>query len=174
VTGPIGYAGWLRAVVLAALCLGVPFAATAQSTERGAVTNLPVPRFVSLKAASGNIRRGPSLTHKIDWVLTRRGMPLEITAEYGNWRRVRDKDGAGGWMHYALLSGNRTVIFEQDLVALRARPESEANVKAYIEAGVVGRLNSCELDWCRITAEKYTGWVEKTALWGVAPEEIKE
>ena len=58
------------------------------------VTNLPLPRYVSMKAAEGNVRRGPSLTHRIDWVFKRRGMPLQITAEYGNWRKVQDRDGA--------------------------------------------------------------------------------
>ncbi|NNF73231.1 MAG: aspartyl-trna synthetase, partial [Rhodobacteraceae bacterium] len=89
-------------------------AALAEQT-RGPVTNLPLPRFVSLKASEGNVRRGPSLSHRIDWVFTRRDMPLEITGEYGHWRRVRDRDGAGGWMHYSLLSGARTVIVAQDM-----------------------------------------------------------
>ncbi len=61
--------------------------------ERGSVTNLPIPRYVSLKASKANARRGPSLSHRIDWVFTRRHMPLEIYGEYENWRRVRDIDG---------------------------------------------------------------------------------
>lgn len=65
----------------------------------GSVTNLPLPRFVSMKAVEGNVRRGPSLAHRIDWVFTRRDMPLEIVAEYGHWRRVQDRDGLGGWIH---------------------------------------------------------------------------
>ncbi|CAN0582077.1 unnamed protein product, partial [Ectocarpus sp. 12 AP-2014] len=65
--------------------------------SRGPVTNLPMPRYVSMKAAEGNVRRGPSRAHKIDWVFKRRGMPLMITAEHGHWRRVQDRDGAGGW-----------------------------------------------------------------------------
>jgi len=138
------------------------------------VTNLPLPRFVSLKAAEANMRRGPSLTHKIDWVLTRRGMPLEVIAEYGHWRRVRDKDGAVGWVHYSLLSGTRSVIVEKDLVGLRARPEADAMTKAYLEAGVVASLGECDPDWCRIAADGYKGWVEKTAIWGVAPDEVRE
>ena len=47
----------------------------------GCVTNLPLPRFVSLKGDEGNARRGPGLTHRIDWVFTRPGMPLMITAK---------------------------------------------------------------------------------------------
>ena len=73
--------------------------------KRGPVTNLPLPRYVSLKASKANVRRGPSRTHRIDWVFTRKSMPLQITAEYGHWRRVRDIEGAGGWVHYSLLSG---------------------------------------------------------------------
>ena len=69
-----------------------------------------------MKAAEGNVRRGPSLTHRIDWVFKRRGMPLQITAEYGNWRKVQDRDGAGGWVHYALLSGVRTVLIESEML----------------------------------------------------------
>nr|WP_317962976.1 SH3 domain-containing protein [Phaeobacter italicus] len=141
---------------------------------RGPVTNLPLPRFVSMKAAEGNVRRGPSLTHKIDWVFKRRGMPLEITAEYGHWRRVRDRDGAGGWVHYALLSGARTVLVEEDMLTVRARPEVNAPVTAAFEMGVVARLGKCHLDWCSISAGGYRGWAPKEKLWGVAPDELRD
>ncbi|HCB53417.1 MAG TPA: hypothetical protein DEP41_06200, partial [Rhodobacter sp.] len=26
-------------------------------------------------------------------------------------------------------------------------------------------------DWCKLTLEGYKGWIEKTALWGVSPDE---
>ena len=39
------------------------------------------PRYVSLKASEANVRRGPSLTHRIDWVYKRRAMPLRVTAD---------------------------------------------------------------------------------------------
>ncbi len=160
------------AVIGTVLWLSMGCGAVAQ--ERGAITGLPLPRFVSLKASEGNMRRGPSLTHRIDWVLTRRGMPLEITAEYGHWRRVRDKDGAGGWVHYSLLSGVRTVIIERDLLPLYVKADAQTQVQAYVEAGVVARLGECVALWCRITADGHRGWADKTALWGVNPAEIRE
>jgi SH3-like domain-containing protein len=141
---------------------------------RGPVTNLPLPRYVSLKSSEGNVRRGPSLTHRIDWVFKRRDMPLQITGEYGHWRRVRDRDGAGGWMHYALLSGVRTVIVEVDLTPLRAQPNPEAPVRAYAEAGVIAELDACRQLWCRIIADGSKGWVLKSALWGVETDEIRD
>ncbi|MEM1431550.1 MAG: SH3 domain-containing protein [Pseudomonadota bacterium] len=151
-----------------------PIPGPVPETVRGPVTNLPLPRFVSLKSDEGNVRRGPSLSHRIDWVYTRRAMPLEVTAEFGHWRRVRDRDGAGGWVHYALLSGARSVLVEEDMVALRQHPRSDARVLARAEAGVVARLGPCDPDWCRISAGRERGWVQKSALWGVAPEELRD
>ncbi|MGR3660973.1 MAG: SH3 domain-containing protein [Paracoccaceae bacterium] len=163
-----------RVVGVSIAILALAFGWSAVAAERGSVTNLPLPRYVSLKASEGNVRRGPSLTHKIDWVFKHRNMPLEVTAEFGHWRRVMDKDGAGGWVHYSLLSGVRTVIVEEDLLAIRAKPDTETVVKAYVEAGVVARLGKCDPVWCRITADGYKGWVDKAALWGVGSDEIRE
>lgn len=140
----------------------------------GPETNLPLPRYVSLKSDEGNVRRGPSLTHRIDWVFVRRGMPLQVTGEYGHWRRVIDREGIGGWVHYALLSGSRTVIVDEAILDVLARPLIDAQVVAQFEAGVVARLGECTTDWCRITAGGYRGWVPKTALWGVEPDELRD
>lgn len=142
--------------------------------EFGPETNLPLPRFVSLKAAEANVRRGPSLSHRIDWVFQRRGMPLQVVAEYGHWRRVIDRDGLGGWVHYTMLSGARTVIVDEDMLPLRNRPKPDALENARLEVGVIARLNECERDWCRLNAGGYKGWAPKHVLWGVLPEELRD
>lgn len=142
--------------------------------SKGAVTNLPIPRFVSLKTQEGNARRGPSLTHRIDWVFTHAGMPLRVTAEYENWRRIEDQEGAGGWIHYTLLSGVRTVMVMEDMVELRDSPDRSAQAVAQAERGVIGRVLECNEDWCRISASGEKGWLRKTAVWGVDPGEIIE
>jgi len=159
---------------LLAVLLMSPLAPQAQAADRGSVTNLPLPRYVSIKSGEVNVRRGPSLTHRVDWVFTREDMPVEITAEHGHWRRVRDRDGAGGWVHYSLLSGTRTVIVDQDMLALHSRPDPAAPANAHLEQGVVARLDNCTPDWCRLSAGGYRGWAPKTALWGVKPDEVRE
>ena len=161
------------AALVALVLAGVAGSALADDT-RGSVTNMPIPRFVSLKAPEGNVRRGPSLSHRIDWVFTRRAMPLMVTDEYGHWRRVQDIEGAGGWMHYSLLSGARTVMVTEDMAPLRIKPDDRSPINAHAEAGVIGRLGACGLDWCRIRADGERGWVRKSALWGVMPEAIRE
>lgn len=145
-----------------------------QDPNRGSVTNMPLPRYVSLKTDKGNARRGPGLTHRIDWVFTRAGMPLRITAEYEHWRRVEDQDGVGGWVNFSLLSGVRSVLVTQDMAEFHSAPEEASDVVLQAEAGVVAKLLECGLDWCRLSADGEKGWVRKAALWGVDPEEIVE
>lgn len=142
--------------------------------DPGSASNLPVPRFVSLKTSEGNARRGPSLSHRIDWVFKHPNMPLQVVAEYGHWRRVIDQDGAGGWVHYALLSGVRTVRITEDMVALRKLADPTSPVNAYAEAGVIARLGKCTDTWCQVTVEGVKGWVERGILWGLMPGEIRE
>lgn len=156
---------WVRRVAGGAV-LSAALALTGMAQEAGPVTGLALPRFVSLKATEGFARRGPARSYRVDWIFRRQGMPLRVVAEYGHWRRVEDRDGVGGWMHYALLSGMRTVIVEAGMAPLRSAPRPEATPAAYAEAGVIARLDECRAGWCRITAEGARGWVREDEVWG--------
>ena len=101
-------------------------------------------------------------------------MPLRITGEYEHWRRIEDSEGAGGWVHYSLLSGVRSVLVTQDMAQFHDRADANAPVAFQTELGVIGRLMECSLDWCRVNVQGEKGWVQKTALWGVDPGEIIE
>ncbi len=158
-----------KSLLIAAVVALLPV--TLMAEERGPVTNLPMPRFVSMKTTEGYVRRGPSRTHRIDWIFKHPGIPLEITAEHGHWRRVRDRDGMGGWMHYSLLSGSRTVLIETDLLELRRSPLPDAPVVAQLELGVVARVRECDGAWCELAVQGYKGWAPKSHLWGVRPDE---
>ncbi len=148
--------------------------AVPESPRVGRETKLPLPRFVSLKTDEGNVRRGPAMNHRIDWVFVRQNMPLRITAEYENWRRVEDRDGEGGWIHYAMLSGTRTAIVDEDLLPLRTQPADDARETALLQQDVVALVEACQIEWCWISAGGYGGWAPKTALWGVEPGEVFE
>lgn len=142
--------------------------------KRGPVTNLPLPRFVSMKSAEGNVRRGPSLTHRVDWVFKHENLPLQIVAEYGHWRRVQDAEGQGGWMHYSLLSGARYVVVQEDNARLYLTPNDAAATRAIAERGALARLGPCEPDFCEISAQGAKGWAKKSDLWGVFSDEIRD
>ena len=125
------FAHWFRVfhVAFFAAVMNVSVAIAQDNTTSPAIgpeTNLPMPRFVSLRANEANVRRGPSLSHRIDWIFKRQNMPLQVIAEYGHWRRVIDRDGQGGWVHYRMLSGARTVVIQEAETVLRSRPEPDA------------------------------------------------
>lgn len=170
--------------LLAALALTLAMPATAQEVAQATIapatapvygpeTNLPLPRYVSLKSGESNVRRGPSLSHRIDWVFQRKNMPLQVVAEYGHWRRVVDREGQGGWVHYTMLSGVRTVIVDQDMLPIRARPDPTSLERAVLEAGVIARLGDCAAGWCEINAGGYRGWAPQDVLWGVDLGEVR-
>ena len=165
-------------MVAAVLIGGIGLLGGAQAEQatvtRGSETNLPLPRYVSLKKDKANARRGPSLSHRIDWVYQRKFMPLGVVAEFEHWRRVEDRDGMGGWVHYSLLSGTRTVLVEQDMLQLHVNPDPKAAVVARLELGVVARLGECTLEWCELRSGGFTGWAPKVRLWGVGPQELRE
>jgi SH3-like domain-containing protein len=172
---------FLRSLTVVIALIGGVLPAIAEENETaedqtelrtGPVTGLPLPRFVSLKANEANVRRGPSTSHRIDWVFARRDMPLQVTAEYENWRRVVDRDGLGGWVHYIMLSGVRTVIIDTDMEPLYARQDESSPQEAILEAGVVARVEECTLNWCQLSTAGYKGWAPKSAIWGVGADEV--
>ena len=140
----------------------------------GPETNLPIPRFVSLKAGKANIRRGPGLTYRIDWIFLRRGMPLEVVAEHGHWRKVRDVDDAGGWVHHALLRGSRTAVVTAPRAAMRNMPGIDKDIVAIAESGVIIEVDRCGVNWCEVEKDDHEGWVQKDDIWGARPDETFE
>jgi SH3-like domain-containing protein len=136
-------------------------------------SGLPIPRFVSLRATEANMRAGPGEQYPIKWTYRRQGLPLEVTAEYDHWRRVRDWQGAEGWMHSSMLTGKRSIIVTGDVRPLRADPDPAGGVLARIEGKVIGRVLTCPKggDWCKVEIAGVKGWLRRAEMWGVYKEE---
>jgi SH3-like domain-containing protein len=156
--------------------LGAP--AQAQQAK-GSVTGLPLPRYVSLKSSAVNLREGPSKDHATKWIYQRAGLPVEIIAEFATWRRIRDSEGADGWVLHSLLSGKRTALvqpWKKDAPALplRAKPDKDANLTAKLAPGVIANVKKCDDGWCRVFGAGYDGYMQQNDLWGVYPGEKVE
>ncbi|MBW8903213.1 MAG: aspartyl-trna synthetase [Bradyrhizobium sp.] len=140
-----------------------------------ASSGLPVPRYVSLKSDHVNVRAGPTKDNEVAWVYTRSGLPVEITAEFENWRRVRDSEGAEGWVYHSLLSGRRTAVItmksKDELARLYDRADSSSAVAARLQVGVMVQVKRCAAAWCRVAGPGFDGWIEQQRLWGVYADE---
>lgn len=134
-----------------------------------------LPRFATLRTDPVHWRAGPGSDYPILWIYRRNGLPVEVFEKFENWRRVRDAEGVEGWVNAALLSRTRHVQVIVPAVALRRQPRADASRVALAERGAVLALDSCDTDWCIVTTlegDSFSGWVEKTALWGVKPNEV--
>ncbi|MCI4679378.1 hypothetical protein K9U39_14700 [Rhodoblastus acidophilus] len=169
-----------RARVLAALTgaalVFAGFSAARAQQAVGPVTGLPLPRYVSLKSDHVNLREGPSKDHATKWIYQRAGLPVEITAEFDTWRRIRDSEGAEGWVFHSLLSGKRTALvapWKKDVppLPLRADSNNDARIVVKLAPGVIVSVKSCDGKWCRVKIDGYDGYMIQTNLWGVYPGE---
>jgi SH3-like domain-containing protein len=147
-------------------------------------SGLPLPRFVSLKADKVHVRQGPGTDHKIAWVFQQAGLPVEVIQEFETWRRVRDSEGATGWVFHAMLSGRRTVLIlpwevkggetkdgKTAQAELRAGSSASSGVVAVVEAGVLANVRTCDGAWCEVVAGQHAGHIEQKKLWGVYDKE---
>ncbi len=131
----------------------------------------PAPHFVSLRAPVVNLRTGPGIRYPIEWVYNRPGMPLEVIDEFETWRRIRDWQGTIGWVHQSMLTGQRRALVIGAERLLRGAPEETADSVALVEPGVIARLLRCAADWCEVEVQSLEGWLKKSEIYGVYPDE---
>jgi SH3-like domain-containing protein len=174
------FAGFVKRVVSPATIVAVALAGAATpagaASDQSEGSGLPIPRFVSLKSDHVNVRGGPGKDQDVAWIYTRHGLPVEITAEYENWRRIRDPDGTEGWVYHSLLSGKRTAFVaktktQSDAVPLYESADPASALRAHLEPGVLGTVKRCSGSWCRFIGDGFDGWIEQDRLWGVYPNE---
>jgi len=171
---------WNRVFHRALLAVAVAFCALAaggsgRAEQIGSASGLPVPRYVSLKSDRVNLREGPSKDHRTVWVFQRAGLPVEITAEFEIWRRVRDSEGAEGWVLHSLLSGRRTALVApwkkgiDSILYSKASPKSAPVAK--LQPNVIASVRGCDGAWCRVSGDGFDGFIQQSDLWGVYPNE---
>jgi SH3-like domain-containing protein len=171
----------IRLILILTAFLALPAAAQEPAV---AVTNgvpqtsgMPIPRFVTLRTNEINLRAGPSVNYPIEWVYTREGLPVEVTAEYDTWRRIRDMEGTEGWVHQSMLSGKRSVLVTGDGVQpVYNKADSTATIIARAEPKAMGTLEKCENAWCEVlfTAAdtEIKGYMPKGSFWGAYADEV--
>ncbi|MGB3337256.1 MAG: SH3 domain-containing protein [Devosia sp.] len=167
--------------VILALALLVPPAFGQADNPSG----LTLPRFATTRSEPINIRVGPGQKYDIAWTYLKSGIPVEIVQEFDTWRKIRDVDGAEGWIHQNLLTGTRagyvTPLLANGEIALRASQSDEAGVRARLGPGLKVTITECDGTWCQVSAtgqdpgqrsSAYSGYLHQEELWGVYPDEV--
>jgi SH3-like domain-containing protein len=161
----------------------VTLASVTETGRTGVSTGLPLPRYASLKFKEANLRVGPGTKYAVSWSYRRKGLPVEIIQEFGNWRRIRDVDGTTGWVLHSLLSSRRTAIvapwkrnFEtkagadlSNFALLNAKLDASADARtvARVQPGAQVVVERCQGGWCAVEKQGVKAWLPQEKLWGV-------
>jgi SH3-like domain-containing protein len=133
------------------------------------VSGFCVPRYVSLKRGEVYGRKGPGKDYPALWIYHVKGLPVQVVAETTDWRRICDPQGGAVWVHRSMVDGRRTVMaMGEKPLALRKAPAVDAPVTGYLNALALASLHHCQGDWCKVSADGVSGWLESSQTWGVA------
>ena len=122
--------------------------------------------FVSLKKNKVNVRYGPSFESDIKYVYKKKNLPLKQIDKKENFRRIIDLKNNSGWIHISQLKKSNSVIATKDKVLFK-KPTSFAKPIAQIKEGRLLIIEKCEQNWCKITSEKFEGWIKTDNIWGL-------
>lgn len=152
------------------VCIYLSFLLLSLSPAYGSGKN-PVPRFVSLKPNEVNSRVGPGPDYPLEWVYVKAGLPVEVLVEFDTWRKIRDSEGAEGWIHQSMLCGKRHAIVRGEETLLYKSEDIQSQPLARIEKSVIVDLLKCQAGWCQVRIDDFKGWIPRASLWGVYPDE---
>ena len=143
------------------------------NAEKGPVTGLELPRFVSLKSNDVNLRVGPSINYPIKIKYIEKNLPVEVIDEFDTWRKIKDYDDNIGWLHKSLIKGDRfilTVTKKENKKNIYNRPNG--TIIGIVNNNNILSLEKCLINWCYISHDHFRGWLSKEFIWGVYKEEI--
>jgi SH3-like domain-containing protein len=132
----------------------------------------PLPRFVSLKSNEINQRVGPGPNYPVGWIYLKAGLPIEIIAEFDNWRKIRDKDGTEGWVHQSMVCSKRHGIIQGAETLIYSAQDLKSHPLVRLTPGVIVEILKCQEDWCQVRIFNFKGWIQRPFLWGVYPKEV--
>ncbi len=150
---------------------GLTVATAGEKTVMGK-SGYPVPRYVSLAKNTVNVRTGPDGKYPIIWVFKKSGLPVKVIAEYKDWRKIVDSEGATGWIWGPLLSSRRTGLIIAERQPLLKNPQKDQPVAVIAEAGVIGKIRRCRKGWCELDINGFRGWLRQSLFWGTLDGEI--
>lgn len=131
-------------------------------------------RFVAMRADKVNARSGPNIRYPIEWIYQQQNHPVEIIAEYDQWRKIRDYEGTETWIRKNLLTNTRyALIIENGENNIYEKDSLNSDVIARAENGVVAKIQKCGPSFCRLEFEnQIEGWMQRSILYGIKKGEL--
>ncbi len=122
--------------------------------------------MVSVQGRTVNLRAEPQPDSRVLWEL-KKGYPLKVLKQQGEWLRVRDYEGDTGWILASLTNNTPFHVVTVKALNIRQGPGLRHTTVDQVEYGEVLRTRGKRSEWLRVQAPGgAVGWVPKRSVWG--------
>ena len=123
--------------------------------------------FLTLRNDKVNLRQGPSFEYPVKLFYKKKFLPVVVQDKFDNFRKIRDHENNTGWVHISQLSKKKAALIIDDDQLIFSKPSIYSKPSAILKKGRLCKVHKCKDEWCKISVEKYKGWVKKDILWGL-------
>ena len=121
--------------------------------------------YLMLKNSKVNVRMGPGLDYPVKFIYKKKYLPVKVIDKKENFRKVIDHKKNSGWIHISQLKKVNSVIVLSNRILFK-KPTFNSKPIANIESGKLFVLEKCKKNWCKISSQNYSGWINMLNVWG--------
>ena len=121
--------------------------------------------FLMLKNNKVNVRYGPGFDYPIKYRYNKKFLPIKVIDKKENFRRIIDHKKNSGWIHISQLKQSNSFVALENKILFK-KPSRFSKPLAKVENGRLLIGKKCEINWCKVKTESFTGWISKSNIWG--------
>ncbi len=122
--------------------------------------------FMMLKYSKVNVRFGPSRDYPVKFIYKKAFLPVKVIDKKENFRKIIDHKKNSGWIHISQLKKSNSFIILSDKILFK---KSTINSKPLVNlhSGRLLLVKKCKKKWCKVSTDKYTGWIKTNDVFGI-------
>ena len=121
--------------------------------------------YLMLKNSKVNVRMGPGLDYPVKFIYKKKYLPVKVIDKKENFRKVIDHKKNSGWIHISQLKKVNSIIVLSSRILFK-KPTFYSKPIANIESGKLFVLEKCKKNWCKVSSQNYSGWINIDNVWG--------
>ena len=121
--------------------------------------------YLMLKNSKVNVRMGPGLDYPVKFIYKKKNLPVKVIDKKENFRKIIDHKKNSGWIHISQLKKINSIIVLSNRILFK-KPTFNSKPIANIESGRLFVLKKCKKDWCEVSSQNYSGWINMNDVWG--------
>ena len=121
--------------------------------------------FMMLKNSKVNVRFGHGHDYPIKFVYKKTFLPVEVIDKKENFRKVIDHKKNSGWIHISQLKKSSSLIILSNRIIFK-KPTKNSKPIINLESGRLLLVKKCIKNWCKVSTDKYSGWIQTNNVWG--------